>query len=164
VTGGAMRALVAWCLFVYGYAAFNGRPLTMHEARLPQTAREMQATGELLLPHSGSRPWLERPPLPHWIVIAFAAVLGHHDRVIRTRFARTPKFAGSFEMSTSSTVESLRSTTDPFVVVYATPLIPSGISCFLPSFVPSESKYAVISLLLSSSFTANVIFAPCAYT
>ncbi len=85
MTGGAMRALVAWCLFVYGYAAFNGRPLTMHEARLPQTAREMQATGELLLPHSGSRPWLERPPLPHWIVIAFAAVLGHHDRVVVAR-------------------------------------------------------------------------------
>jgi len=39
----------------------------MHEARLPELAREIvQGKSNWLLPLSGGRPWLERPPLPHW--------------------------------------------------------------------------------------------------
>ena len=52
--------------------------MTMHEARLPQLSREMMQTGDYLVPHSGARPWLERPPLPHWIMIGFARVMGQH--------------------------------------------------------------------------------------
>src|SRR5580692_10713176 len=66
---------------LFGYAGISGRPLTMHEARLPQTSREMKAAGELLLPHSGIRPWLERPPLPHWIVIASMEIFQRDDSV-----------------------------------------------------------------------------------
>jgi 4-amino-4-deoxy-L-arabinose transferase-like glycosyltransferase len=66
---------------LFGYAGISGRPLTMHEARLPQTSREMKAAGEWLLPHSGIRPWLERPPLPHWIVIASMTVFQRDDSV-----------------------------------------------------------------------------------
>ncbi|HSV15165.1 MAG TPA: glycosyltransferase family 39 protein [Tepidisphaeraceae bacterium] len=66
---------------LFGYAGVGGRPLTMHEARLPQTSREMLATHRWLLPHSGIRPWLERPPLPHWIVIGSMKLFGHDDRV-----------------------------------------------------------------------------------
>ncbi len=68
-------------LLLFGYAGFSGRPLTMHEARLPQTSREMLAHHNWLLPTSGARPWLERPPLPHWIVAGAMAVTGHVDRV-----------------------------------------------------------------------------------
>ena len=53
----------------------------MHEARLPQTSREMLATHRWLLPHSGIRPWLERPPLPHWVCILAMKVAGHTDAV-----------------------------------------------------------------------------------
>lgn len=53
-----------------GYAAFSGKPLTLHEARLPQLARDMLGVGEWLLPFSGERPWLERPPFPHWWLMA----------------------------------------------------------------------------------------------
>src|SRR5947209_8792436 len=67
-------------IVLFGYAGISGRPLTMHEARLPQTSREMLATHSWLLPHSGNRPWLERPPLPHWIVIASMKAFGHDDR------------------------------------------------------------------------------------
>ena len=70
-----------FALVLFGYSAFSGRPLTMHEARLPQTSREMLATHHWLLPTSGNRPWLERPPLPHWFVCAAMAVTGHVDRV-----------------------------------------------------------------------------------
>ncbi len=68
-------------LALFGYAAVSGRPLTMHEARLPHTSREMLARHEWLLPTSGGRPWLERPPLPHWVVMAAMAVTGRVDRV-----------------------------------------------------------------------------------
>jgi 4-amino-4-deoxy-L-arabinose transferase-like glycosyltransferase len=70
-----------FCLVLFGYCGFSGRPLTMHEARLPETAREMKAAGEWLLPHSGIRPWLERPPLPHWIVIGAMTLFGSDDQV-----------------------------------------------------------------------------------
>ena len=36
-----------FALLLFGYAAFSGRPLTMHEARLPETSREMLATRPL---------------------------------------------------------------------------------------------------------------------
>ena len=66
--------------FLFGYCLVSGKPLTMHEARLPQTSIEMMASGEWLLPHSGGRPWLERPPFPHWFVIAVGHVFGRLDR------------------------------------------------------------------------------------
>ena len=70
-----------FAIVLFGYSAFCGRPLTMHEARLPQTSREMLATGHWLLPTSGGRPWLERPPLPHWVVTAAMTVTGRTDAV-----------------------------------------------------------------------------------
>jgi 4-amino-4-deoxy-L-arabinose transferase-like glycosyltransferase len=70
-----------YSLILFGFAGFSGRPLTMHEARLPQTSREMLWHHEWLLPTSGGRPWLERPPLPHWVLITFMKLLGHDDRV-----------------------------------------------------------------------------------
>jgi 4-amino-4-deoxy-L-arabinose transferase-like glycosyltransferase len=70
-----------YCLILFGFAGFSGRPLTMHEARLPETSREMLARHDWLLPTSGGRPWLERPPLPHWIVISTMKLFGRVDRV-----------------------------------------------------------------------------------
>src|SRR5258708_21920496 len=68
--------LAAFCLLLFGYSMVSGRPLSLHEARLPQTSREMMANHDYLVPRSGGRPWLERPPLPHWITIATSAILG----------------------------------------------------------------------------------------
>ena len=67
-----------FCLLLFGYTLFDGRPLSLHEARLPQTSREMMRGGDWLIPRSGGRPWLERPPLPHWITVSVNAVLGQH--------------------------------------------------------------------------------------
>ena len=52
--------LTIFCVVLFGFSAFNNRPLTMHEARLPQTSREMQANYIWLFPQSGSRPWFAR--------------------------------------------------------------------------------------------------------
>lgn len=51
----------------------------MHEAVLPQTAREMLRAGEWIVPLSGGRPWLENPPLPQWWTIAVARIVGRCD-------------------------------------------------------------------------------------
>ncbi len=69
-----------FCFLLFGYAMVGGRPLTMHEAVLPQSAREMLADGDWIVPKSGGRPWLERPPLPQWITVAVAWVSGRGDR------------------------------------------------------------------------------------
>ncbi|MGL4465257.1 MAG: ArnT family glycosyltransferase, partial [Planctomycetia bacterium] len=63
----------------FGVSWIGGRGLTMHEAVLPQSAREMALAGEWIVPTSGGRPWLERPPLPQWLTIAVAAVVGRCD-------------------------------------------------------------------------------------
>jgi len=70
--------LFAFVLF--GYAMVGGRPLTMHEAIVPQSAREMLADGDWIIPKGGGRPWLERPPLPQWITAAVAWAAGRADR------------------------------------------------------------------------------------
>ena len=72
--------VVAFGLLASTVCLYAGKPLSLHEARLPQLAGEMLDSGSLqrwLLPHSGDRPWLERPPLPHWGVAAGQAIFGH---------------------------------------------------------------------------------------
>ena len=69
--------LIFVALLLYGPAVWSGRPLSVHEGRLPQLAREMVWDGgSWLLPTSGGRPWLERPPLPHWITAGSMMLLG----------------------------------------------------------------------------------------
>jgi 4-amino-4-deoxy-L-arabinose transferase-like glycosyltransferase len=70
--------LIAYCTLLFGYVAISGRPLTLHEARLPECSREMLAHNNWLVPMDGDRPWLERPPFPHWVMLAVARVIGQH--------------------------------------------------------------------------------------
>jgi 4-amino-4-deoxy-L-arabinose transferase-like glycosyltransferase len=53
----------------------SGR-LTYHEAIVAQAAREMLATGDLIAPTIGGRPWLEKPPLAVWLVAASGRMAG----------------------------------------------------------------------------------------
>jgi 4-amino-4-deoxy-L-arabinose transferase-like glycosyltransferase len=73
--------LVLLALLLFGYETISGKPLTMHEARLPQCSREMLASGEWLLPRSGERPWLERPPFPHWVELIAGHIFGGLEKV-----------------------------------------------------------------------------------
>jgi 4-amino-4-deoxy-L-arabinose transferase-like glycosyltransferase len=74
--------LALFCLLLFGYSMFSGRPLSLHEARLPQVSREMMQNHDWLIPRSGGRPWLERPPLPHWLTVGVSAIFGQHcDKV-----------------------------------------------------------------------------------
>jgi 4-amino-4-deoxy-L-arabinose transferase-like glycosyltransferase len=71
--------LGAVCLVLFGYALLDDRELTMHEAVLPQSAREMMADHDWLIPKFGGQPWLERPPVPQWITVGIASLVGHCD-------------------------------------------------------------------------------------
>jgi 4-amino-4-deoxy-L-arabinose transferase-like glycosyltransferase len=71
--------LIGYCWMLFGIALVSGRPLTMHESVLPQCTREMYESGNWLEPTSGSRPWLHRPPLPHWVLLTIATVAGRCD-------------------------------------------------------------------------------------
>lgn len=83
--------LSAYCLLLFGIAVVSGRPLTLHECVLPQTARSMFADHDFLVPkingHTADRtpnampaePWLESPPLPQWITVAIATPFGRCD-------------------------------------------------------------------------------------
>jgi len=60
--------LLIVCAILFAPGVFGERPLSVHEGRIPELAREMViGESEWILPQSGGRPWLERPPLPHWL-------------------------------------------------------------------------------------------------
>ena len=77
--------LLTYCLLFFGLSLVGGRPLTMHEGVLPETAREMSLDHDWIIPKNGGRPWMENPPLPQWITVAIGACLGGCDRVWVTR-------------------------------------------------------------------------------
>ncbi|HUU21665.1 MAG TPA: phospholipid carrier-dependent glycosyltransferase [Phycisphaerae bacterium] len=76
LAGRDLALLAGFALAVFCFSLVGGRPLTMHEARLPQTAREMLSGGDWVIPRCGGRPWLERPPLPIWITAGVGFVFG----------------------------------------------------------------------------------------
>jgi 4-amino-4-deoxy-L-arabinose transferase-like glycosyltransferase len=63
----------------------SGR-LTYHEAFVAQGARELIARGDVLVPTIDGRPWLEKPPLPIWLV----ALAGRTAGGISETVARLP--------------------------------------------------------------------------
>ena len=71
--------LAGFALVLYGVAAWSGRSLSTHEAVHCENVREMLVDGDMVIPHYGGRPWLERPPLPHWITAAVASIDRHAE-------------------------------------------------------------------------------------
>jgi 4-amino-4-deoxy-L-arabinose transferase-like glycosyltransferase len=63
-------------MILFGFALVSGRDLTGHEAVIPQTAREMDANHDWIVPRCGGTPWLERPPLSQWIEVAVFQLCG----------------------------------------------------------------------------------------
>lgn len=72
--------LLLLCALLYGYALVQPRVLTTHETVHCLNVREMFDSGEFFIPTYGGRPWLERPPLPHWLTGIFASLTGDMNR------------------------------------------------------------------------------------
>jgi hypothetical protein len=80
--GGAaatVAAIGALALLTLGTALGRSGRLTYHEAFVAQGAREMLAGGDGLVPTIGGRPWLEKPPLAHWLVATAGWAAGRVD-------------------------------------------------------------------------------------
>jgi 4-amino-4-deoxy-L-arabinose transferase-like glycosyltransferase len=77
--------LVCFCLALFSCTLVCGGGLSGHESVLPENTREMLANHDWLVPRIGGEPWLERPPLPDWIMAAIDIVCGRSDsdRVVR---------------------------------------------------------------------------------
>ena len=68
--------LLAMCVTLFGFSLITPRILTTHETVHCLNVREMFTSGKWLIPTYGGRPWLERPPLPHWMTAAGVAFFG----------------------------------------------------------------------------------------
>ena len=69
--------LLLLCTVLYGFSLVQPRcVLSTHETVHCLNVREMFSSGDYLIPTYGGRPWLERPPVPHWITGAFASLVG----------------------------------------------------------------------------------------
>jgi 4-amino-4-deoxy-L-arabinose transferase-like glycosyltransferase len=83
-------ARVAWIVglssLTMGLGLGRAGRLSYHEAIVAQAAREMIAGGDVLVPTLGGRPWLEKPPLPIWLVAGTGRVVGGVDEAV----ARAP--------------------------------------------------------------------------
>jgi 4-amino-4-deoxy-L-arabinose transferase-like glycosyltransferase len=54
----------------------DARTLTEHEIFVAGGAKQMALDHDWLFPKIGDHPWLEKPPLLHWLVIVSAKLLG----------------------------------------------------------------------------------------
>lgn len=83
-TGSASSALRRSAAIILTLAAFallslpglNTLPLDKHEGLVLQTAREMHARGDLIVPWFNDQPRLNKPPVNYWATLAVAWVRG----------------------------------------------------------------------------------------
>lgn len=71
--------LIVFTLTLYSFHLGSERTFTGHECYVAEAAREMVVTGDWLVPRIAGEPWLEKPPLPHWIVAAVGYCAGRVD-------------------------------------------------------------------------------------
>jgi 4-amino-4-deoxy-L-arabinose transferase-like glycosyltransferase len=72
----AWGILAAYATLLFTAALGSGRLLNARECYVAVGAAEMLATGDWRVPRLGGRPWLEKPPLPHWAVAALSWFAG----------------------------------------------------------------------------------------
>ncbi|WP_165251828.1 ArnT family glycosyltransferase, partial [Paludisphaera soli] len=72
----AWALIVGLCALALGPGLGAGSRLSYHEGFVAQGGREILASGDWSAPTIGGRPWLEKPPLPFWMVAAAGATVG----------------------------------------------------------------------------------------
>ena len=68
--------LAGLCGLALGLGLGSSTRLTYHEAFVAQGAREILSSGQWWYPAIGGLPWLEKPPLPFWLVAAVGWCMG----------------------------------------------------------------------------------------
>jgi 4-amino-4-deoxy-L-arabinose transferase-like glycosyltransferase len=82
----------------------SSRRLSYHEAFVAQGAREMLESGNWIHPTIGGLPWLEKPPLPWWLV----AVVGWWTGGVTETVARLPSVLAAVGVSIGIAVLATR--------------------------------------------------------
>ena len=86
--------LMLWALGI-GLGLGNTARLTYHEAFVAQGAREIIASGHWWYPTIGGLPWLEKPPLPFWLVAVCGWCIGNITPIV----ARLPSAGAALGLS-----------------------------------------------------------------
>lgn len=81
-----LASIVGLCVLTLAIGLGGSGRLTYHEAFVAQTAREMIATGNILVPTIDGQPWIEKPPLAGWLVAGMGKLAGGVSEVV----ARVP--------------------------------------------------------------------------
>ncbi len=82
LSGSSLACLVVlWALALLPGLGSSSR-LTYHEALVGQGAREILATGDWSYPTIGGLPWLEKPPLPWWLVAVLGRCTGDVTEIV----------------------------------------------------------------------------------
>jgi len=68
--------LLAVCITLFCINLGGARVLTDHEIDVASGAKQMAAGGDWLIPRMGVHPWLEKPPLAHWIAASLIILTG----------------------------------------------------------------------------------------
>ena len=71
-----LLAVAALAVLTLGIGLGGSGRLTYHEAIAAQAAREMIASGDLVVPTLGGRPWLEKPPMTVWCIALASRITG----------------------------------------------------------------------------------------
>src|SRR5262245_27341142 len=87
--------LILLCALFSAPSLIDGRWLTTHEATHCLNVREMFESGNYLIPTYGGRPWLERPPVPHWFTGAFAELFADTSTTWAMRIGSSVAAAGA---------------------------------------------------------------------
>jgi len=87
--------LLLLCAALAAPALLDGRWLTTHEATHCLNVREMFESGNFLVPTYGGRPWLERPPVPHWFTGVFAELFADTSTTWAMRIGSAVAAAGA---------------------------------------------------------------------
>lgn len=88
------------CLILFGISLVSGRPLSMHEAVLPQTARAMATDFDFVVPKNGPGPWLESPPFPQWVSVVLSLPFGQCDTLFIVRLGNVLMALGTVLLTT----------------------------------------------------------------
>ena len=78
-----VAVLLAVCALGLGVGLGSARAITNHEMYVVAGARQMVESGDWLVPRVGLEPWLEKPPMLHWLCAASGWALGFHEAAMR---------------------------------------------------------------------------------
>jgi 4-amino-4-deoxy-L-arabinose transferase-like glycosyltransferase len=99
-----LAAIVGMSAMTLGVGLGCSGRLTYHEAIWAQSARELLARGDLLVPTLDGRPWLEKPPLLTWLIALSGGLAGRIDETV----ARMPAVVAATVMAIGVAVMAAR--------------------------------------------------------